>query len=182
MLGEFWKDKQQPDGRMTRCIECVKRSRSEKQERRSRGETVPRYSEEEIERRRQNAIQLHEEGRLGGAKFGKLGPIKRKARVTDALLDHFRQPAEAARVISVYDRNLRSRSPAIRQKAADKIVDLELKDEEVKAKLRGAGKGPEDMTPEELEEFLVQGLAAMLERGEVPIDLPEDAVQEIVGG
>jgi hypothetical protein len=179
LLGEFWKDKQQPDGRMTRCIQCVKDSREEKRLRRDRGEVVPRYSEEEIERRRQNAQQLHAEGRLGGAKFGRLGPLKRKARVTDAVLDHFRQAGETAKVISVYDRNLRSRNPAIRQKAADKILDLELKDEEVKAKLRGAGKGPEDMTPEELEEFLVQGLAAMIERGEAPIDLPEDAVSEV---
>jgi hypothetical protein len=61
---------------------------------------------------------------------------------------------------------------------------MEAADEELKAKQRGAGKRPEDMEPEELQELLEQGLAAMIERGEVnlPFDvaLPESSVQDIL--
>jgi len=40
-------------------------------------------TEEERERRRQNALELHAQGKLGGAEFGKLGGRPRKKRATE---------------------------------------------------------------------------------------------------
>lgn len=44
-------------------------------------------TEQEIERRRENAIQLHAEGRLGGAAYGRLGGRPRKPRAAEAIAE-----------------------------------------------------------------------------------------------
>lgn len=178
---EFWRDAKQPDGRMTRCIECVKAEREERRQRRAAGEVVPAVSEELRQVRSDRAKRLHEEGRLGGSAFGQLGGRPRKARVADVLLEHAReQPDLLTRAL---DANLRSKNKSQRMRALEFIAGLEQSDDKTRAALRGAGKLPEEMTMEELEELVTQALLAKTRAGEIDltgvITLSDDAVREM---
>lgn len=180
LTSAFWRDETQPDGRMSRCIDCVQRSRKERQQRRAEGEDVPVVSEELSRMRSDNAKRLHAEGRLGGSRFGKLGGRSRKTRLDETVLEHFRDRTEL--IVEAYESNLRSRDRTKRLRAANALMEIEREDDSRRRAARGSGKDPHDMDPEELEELIVQGLSAMIDSGEVDmsaITLPDSAVTEM---
>lgn len=182
LLSKYWKDPKEADGHQRYCAECVKRTRKERADRRASGEELPAISDERRQQMSENAKQLHAEGRLGGSKFGKLGGRPRKPRIADAVLEYFRDPSKLDLIIAAYESNLRSRNRSSRLKAAEAINALEFAEDKRSREARGAGKSPEEMTGEELQEFLEQGLAAMIESGDFDpntITLPDSAIQEV---
>lgn len=165
---------------MTRCITCVKAARRDRAERRSRGEEVPKYSEEERRVRSERAIQLHAEGKLGGPQPGAGRP--RKPRMTDAVLEHFQENLPL--VIRAIESNLRSKNKAQRERAAEFLITLEQTEDKRLRDARGAGKDPTQMTREELIELITQGMMAMIQGGDVDlmgqiVDLTDADVQEL---
>lgn len=165
----YWADGKSPDGLASRCIDCTKESRRARAEARRDGRPLPTVTEERRQELSERAHRLHQQGLLGGSAYGALGgrPRERKIRIVDAVVDHFRKDTMTDLVIRAYESNLRSNNKSNRLRAAEAIVSMESRDEELKAKLRGAGKRPEDMDPDELQEFLEQALVGMLERGEL---------------
>jgi hypothetical protein len=164
LLDEFWKDSKQPDGRMTRCIPCVKEERHERQERRARGEVVPAVSAEERKRRSERALALHKEGRFGGSEYGQLGGRPRKPSINEAIVEHFRE--RSGLVVRAVESALRSKSKSDRMRAVEFLSKAELSHDAALRDARGAGKTPEEMTEEELREFVAQALAARIEAGD----------------
>lgn len=142
-------------------------SRQQRAERRANGEVVPTITAEEREKRRQRMLQLHAEGRAGGSEFGKLGGRTRKPRITDALLEWARTDPIINLQVRAIEASLRSKVKSQRMRAVEFLSKLEQDEDKLKAAARGAGKGPDEMSAEELEEFVAQGLAAMIERGEL---------------
>lgn len=181
LIDEFWKDPKEPDGHQRYCAECVKRVRRERADRRASGEEIEPFSEERRKEMAENAKKLHAEGRLGGSTFGKLGGRPRKPRIADAVLEHFRESGKLDLIIQAYESNLRSRNRGQRLKAAEALSAMEFAEDKRQREARGSGKSPEEMTPDELQEFVAQGLAAMIESGELPMTLSEDAVREVAG-
>jgi hypothetical protein len=184
LTDEFWRDPKEPDGRQKRCSACVKERRRQRQEARAAGEEVPAFSEERRAELAARARDLHAEGRFGGSQFGKLGGRPRKARLADAVLEHFQDENKLKLVVAAYESALRSKDKRLRLKAATALNDLEQVEDRRQREARGSGKDPINMSPEELEEFLVQGLAGMIERGEIPtavdaLTLPDSAVKVI---
>lgn len=182
MHDEFWRDSKQPDGRMTRCIECVKADREERAQRRASGEVVPAVSEELRQQRSERAKRLNAEGRFGGAEFAKLAVHpSRRPRLADTLLDWAKENSHLA--VKALEANLRSKQKSQRMRALEFMAGLEQSDDKTKAALRGAGKSPEEMSLEELEELVTQGLRAKIESGEIDISsvitLADDQVQEM---
>ena len=178
----FWNDAGAPDGKMSRCPTCEKNARTERAAARAAGDTegavvdrtgrVVVYSEAERQRRSELAKRLHAEGRFGGAVIGaRGGQAITRHRITDAVLDHFRQPDEQKLVIDAYRSALKAKDKRLRMTAADKLLDREAKQDERLARDRGGAVDPAAMTHEELEEFVAQGLQAMIERGEIPADV-----------
>lgn len=167
LVEEFWADPKNLDGRSNRCIDCTKQAREERKQARIEGRPLPTITEERRQELSRQAKERHEMGLIGGSEYGKLGGRPRKVRLNDAVLNHFQQDDQTKLVIRAYESNLRSNSKVNRLRAAEALVAMETRDDELKAKLRGAGKKPEDMTQEELQELLEQGLAAMIERGEI---------------
>ena len=102
---------------MSRCPTCEKNARREAAERRASGEVegtvtangrVVHFSEAERERRRELAKRLHAEGRFGGAVVGaRGGQAVRRHRITDAVLDYFREPDKQQLVIKAFESNLK---------------------------------------------------------------------------
>lgn len=183
---EFWRDAAQPDGYMRKCVECVQARRDEIAAARARGEDVPRVSVEERKRRSEQAIRLHEEGRLGGSEFGRQGGIasgqaRRVPSISEGILEHFRQDSKFELVVRAFESNLRAQSHPARLAAAREIVRMDQASEEFKLKLLGQGKRPEDLTPEELQKILEEGLLKMLTRGGdlSALTLPDSAVREV---
>lgn len=193
LSSEFWADANQSDGRMATCIACTKRIRAERRAAKAQVKTKAKgvvestsrssFSEEERQRRSERAKRLNEEGRFGGAVFGAKGArAPRRARLQDAVLEHFRSDQSRVElVVHAYESNLRSRSHSEQLRAAEALRRMEMDEDKRLRDDRGGGKDPYEMTKAELEEFVAQGLKAMMERGELPIDLvlPESAVEEI---
>jgi hypothetical protein len=187
----FWADAGAPDGRMSRCPTCEKNARAVAQRERESGERVGtpdrngrvvHFSEEERQRRSELAKRLHAEGRFGGSAIGARGgqAIKRH-RISDAVLDHFRQADEQKLVIDAYRSALKGKNKHLRVRAADSIMKIDKETAEREFNARGSGLDPSGMPDDELMEFVAKGLEAMIERGEIPVDieLGEDAVQDI---
>lgn len=187
LRGEFWKDPKEPDGLQRRCASCVKAKRRERSQTRAAGEEVQAYSPERRADLAQRARDLHAQGKLGGSEFGKLGGRPRKPRIAEAVLEHFRDGKKMDLVIAAYEGALRSRNRSLRLRAAEALGNLEQVEDKRQRDARGSGRDPADLSPEELEEFLVQGIAAMIERGELTaeglagfdVDLPAEAVREL---
>jgi alkylated DNA nucleotide flippase Atl1 len=182
----FWRDASQSDGRMARCKECVYASREERRARREAGEELPRFSLEERKRRSDQAKQMHAEGRIGGSGYGSLGGRAgrpRRPRITEGVLEHFREDHNFQLIIRAFESNLRSNNKRDRLSAAKEIVSMDQRSEEIAAKLRGHGKSPDEMSPEELHELLEQGIMALIESGDVSLlpflQLPDGAAKEV---
>jgi hypothetical protein len=187
----FWADVNASDGHMSRCPSCEGLVRAERAKQRAAGELqgkpdrngrVVAYSEEERRRRSELAKRLHAEGRFSGRAIGAVGGrAPARHRVADAVLEHFRQPDQQALVIKAYESNLRSKSKPQRLRAAEAIMSREENADKRMMAERGGAVDPAAMTQEELEEFVRQGLEAMIARGEVPVDveLGEDAVRDV---
>jgi hypothetical protein len=188
----FWSDAGAPDGRMSRCPTCEKNARREAAERRASGEVAPvhatngrlmHFSDEERKRRSELAKRLHAEGRFGGAVIGQRGGTGvRRHRIADAVLDHFRQPDKQDLVIKAVESNLKGKNKTARLSAVREIRAMEKDQDERMARDRGGAVDPSGMTVEELEEFVVQGLQSMMERGEISladVELGEDSVQDV---
>lgn len=167
---------------MSRCPTCEKNARTERAAAKARGETdgatverggrVVVYSEAERERRSQVAKRLHAEGRFGGAVIGRNGGRSvHRHRITDAVLDHFRQPDEQQLVIKAFEGALKGKSKSLRLRAANDILRNEAQQDERLARDRGGSVDPAAMTQEELQEFVAQGLEAMIARGEISADV-----------
>lgn len=179
---------------MSRCPECEKQARKERAAARANGEVdgkpdrngrVVHFSEEERRRRSELAKRLHAEGRFGGAVIGANGgrAIQRH-RITDAVLEHFRQPEQQALVIKTLERAFKGKNKHLGLAAYRELRQTEEKAADRERADRGGAMDPASMPQAELEAFVAQ-LAAlymqeMIERGELPdIELGEDAVQEI---
>jgi len=176
---------------MTRCPTCEKNARRERAAQRASGVLegkpdrngrVVAFSEEERERRSELAKRLHAEGRFGGAVIGSRGGQGvRRHRIADAVLEHFRQDDKQDLVIKAYESNLKGKNKLARLQAANAVTSLEKQQDERMMRERGGAIDPAGMTQEELQEFVAQGLEAMIARGEIPVDvvLGDDAVQEL---
>jgi hypothetical protein len=176
---------------MSRCPTCEKEARAAAREARARGEVegkpdrngrVVHFSEAEIKRRSDLAKRLHAEGRFGGAVIGRTGgkAVKRH-RITDAVLEHFRQPDKQEMVIKAIESNLKGKNKQARLSAVREIRQMEEKQDERLARDRGGGPNPAEMPEHELKELAMQAIEAMIEAGELPVDieLGDEAVQEL---
>lgn len=190
-ITHYWSDAGAPDGRMSRCPECEKEARRARREARANGQVegkpdrngrVVAFSEEERKRRSELAKRLHAEGRFGGAVIGANGgKAVRRHRITDAVLDHFRQPDKQELVLKAIESNLKGKNKLARLSAVRELRQMEEKQDDRMRADRGGAIDPSVMTQEELQEFVAQGLEAMIERGEIAADivLGEDAVREV---
>lgn len=150
--------------------------------RRAEGDDLPAITEDRRREMAENAKRLHAEGRLGGSTFGRLGGRPRKPRIGEAVIDHFRGNSMLELVIQAYESNLRSRNRGQRLRAAEALNNLEQMEDKRLREARGSGKDPSDMQPEELQAFLEQGIAALIEEGEIDmtaLTLPESAIREV---
>jgi hypothetical protein len=184
----YWSDAGAADGRMSRCPKCETAARKQQAEAKARGELAGKpdrngrivaFSEEERQRRSLRAKQLHEKGLLGGAMNGaKGGRGVRRHRVTDAVLEHFRQPEKQELVINAFESALKGNSKALRLRAAESVMKV---DEKSAAQERINGADLASMHEDDLKELVMQGIEAMIERGELPVDieLGGDDVREI---
>jgi hypothetical protein len=156
---------------MSRCPTCEKKARKAAREAKANGEVEGQpdrngrevhFSPEERQRRSELAKRLHAEGRFGGA------------LITDAVLEHFREPAKQDLVIKAVESNLKGKNKPARLAAVRELRAMEEQQNERMRADRGGATDPAGMTQEELEEFVVQGLTAMVERGEIPADIVVD--------
>lgn len=190
-ITHFWSDAGAPDGRMSRCPKCEKQARQERAEAKARGEVegkpdrngrVVAFSEEERQRRSDLAKRMHAEGRFGGSVIGaRGGSAVRRHRITDAVLEHFRKPDKQDMVINAYESALKGKNKHLRLRAAEAVTRIDEKVAERERADRGGAVDPSGMTQEELQEFVAQGLQAMIARGELPVDveLDDDDVEEV---
>lgn len=166
---------------MSRCPSCEKEARATARAEREAGERngqpdrngrVVHFSEEERKRRSERAKKLHAEGRFGGAVVGRVGgQAARRHRIFDTVLEHFRQPAQVDLVIKAIESNLKGKNKVARLSAVRELRTAEEKQEERMRFDRGGAIDPAGMTQEELQEFVAQGLEAMIDRGEIPVDV-----------
>lgn len=180
----FWSDAGAPDGRMSRCPNCEKGARKAAREAKANGEIegqtdrngrAVHFSEEERQRRSELAKRLHAEGRFGGAVIGtRGGKAAKRHLITDAVLEYFRDPTKQELVIKAVESNLKGKNKLARLAAVREIRAMEEQQNERMRADRGGAMDPAGMTQEELEEFVVQGLTAMVERGEIPADIVVD--------
>jgi RNase P protein component len=189
-ITQFWSDVGAPDGRMSRCPDCEKTARRERAEAKAKGEIegvpdrngrVVHFSEEERKRRSELAKRLHAEGRFGGAVIGANGgKAVRRHRITDAILEHFRQPDQQDLILRAYESNLRAKNKASRLRAAEALAKLE---NEAEKRMLAERTSPdlEAMPDDELANFVQGALEQMIARGEIPADveLGPDDVREI---
>lgn len=191
-IAHFWSDAGAPDGRMSRCPTCEKNARRYNADAKANGELdgavqttngrVVHFSEAERKRRSELAKRLHAEGRFGGSVIGARGGAAiQRHRIADAVVDHFRQDDMQALVIRAFESNLKSKSKVARRQAANDVLRIERDQDDRLRADRGGVVDPSGMTQEELEAFVQQGLLAMMERGEIPVDivLDDDAAQDV---
>jgi hypothetical protein len=178
---------------MSRCPVCEKQARQERAEARARGEVegkpdrngrVVAFSEEERKRRSELAKRLHAEGRFGGAVIGANGGrAVRRHRLTDTVLEHFRQDDQQGMVIKAIESALKGKNKPLRARTAFDILRLDEKVAERERADRGGAVDPAGMTAEELQAFVVQGIESMIASGEIElsdvIDLPDEDVREV---
>jgi hypothetical protein len=184
----FWLDANAPDGHMSRCIACEKEAREQAKEAKAAGERGEDpgkrgyFSPEERERRSALARRMHAEGRFGGALIGRAGgSAPRRRRITDAVLEHFRQPDEQELIIQTIRKALKGKNRNLGSRVAFQLLATEEKVAERERADRGGVFDPDSKTDDELREFLEQAFATMIARGEMPVDLElsDDAVQDI---
>lgn len=184
----YWSDAGAPDGRMSRCPKCEKEARAAAREAKARGEVegkpdrngrVVVFTDEERQRRSDLAKRLHAEGRFGGAVIGANGgkAISRH-RITDAVLEHFRQPEKQELVIKAVEGALKGKNKNLRLAAYRELRVTEEKQVERERADRGGAVDPASLNDDELRELVAQAVATMIDSGEI-IDLGDDSVQEI---
>jgi RNase P protein component len=175
---------------MSRCPQCEKEARAARKEAKANGEVegkpdrngrVVVFTEEERRRRSEMAKTLHAEGRFGGAVIGANGgKAVRRHRITDAILEHFRQPDQQDLILRAYESNLRAKNKASRLRAAEALAKLE---NEAEKRMLAERTSPdlEAMPDDELANFVQGALEQMIARGEIPADveLGPDDVREI---
>jgi hypothetical protein len=177
---------------MSRCPTCEKNARRNNAEARAAGELdgavetangrVVHFSEAERQRRSELAKRLHAEGRFGGSVIGaRGGKAVNRHRLSDAVLDHFRQPDEQRLVVDAYRSALKGKNKHLRVRAADSLMRLDKDTAERERADRGGAVDPASMPEDELLELVQQGIEAMIARGEIPVDvvLGDDAVQDV---
>lgn len=160
---------------MTTCVACTKEIRRTKAEKRAQGvlEGQPDkrgrvLSDDERERRSSDLKRRHASGELDAVANGRKGGASNyRTRIVDHLLNRNREPDRLDLIDRAYERGLRSRNQGARQKAADALVAMEMAANKNAREDRGAGKSPDEMTPEELKEVVRQGIEGMLRRGEI---------------
>lgn len=187
-LDHFWKNAGAPDGRMNQCVECTKETRRQKAALRAQGKLQGQpdragrvLTDEERKRRSDDLKARHARGELDAAANGRKGGSSNyRTRIAQSVLARFREDDGLDLIITAYERSLRSKSVPQRLKAAEALVAMEAGDDKRQREDRGAGKRPEDLTPDELREVVRQGIEGMLLRGEINlsdlagvIDLPE---------
>ena len=183
-ITQYWSDAGASDGRMSRCPTCEKAARAERREAKANGETgepdrngrIVHFSEEERRRRSELAKRLHAEGRFGGAVIGADGgrAVKRH-RIADAVVEHFRQPAQQELVIKALEGAFKGKNKHLRLAAYRELRQTEEKVDDRMRADRGGAIDPAGMTLEELEAFVVQGVQSLIESGELPPDVVIDA-------
>lgn len=175
---------------MSRCTICERNVRSARAEEKENGADpgqpdrngrLVSFSEEERKRRSELAKRLHAEGRFGGSVVGaRGGRAVNRHRITDAVLDHFRQPDKQDMVINALERALKGKNKHLGLAAYRELRTTEEKAIERERADRGGAVDPHAMTDDALEEFVAQGIEAIIARGELPdIVLGDDAVQDV---
>jgi hypothetical protein len=191
-ITHFWSDAGAADGRMSRCPTCEKNARRASAEARANGQLegavetrngrVVHFSEEERRRRSERAKELHAQGRFGGRAIGaRGGQAVNRHRITDAVVDHFRQPGEKQLIIDTIRKALKGKNKHLGSRVAFDLLRMEERVAERERAERGGAVNPSDMPDDELVALVEQGITAMIERGEIPVDLVlgEDQVQDV---
>jgi len=154
------------------------------------GKKKRNLSPETRQRLSEAAKQRHAEGRLGGAKFGRMGGRPRKERAASHVAEEARK--EARRIVQVFkDATDESQPISVRLKAAQAWIEIEREDD--KLTLQEETADAKQMSREELiaavREKMSSGTAAAIIRkaleednGSVVapdvIDIPEDDIEE----
>lgn len=175
---EFYNDRSQADGKSRRCIACVKAARN-KSTSPIAGEAGLQISDEERQRRSELATRLHAEGKLGGSENGKKGGRPRAKSITEAVIEEFRDDVEP--VISALKVGLRSESDSTRVRAVQVLTNLEQQMEDRLLKARGGGKPLEEMSREELQATILEGVRRLQEQGRLDQGDAVDVEHEELG-
>jgi hypothetical protein len=163
---------------MARCPVCETKARKKNAAERAAGERegkpdrngrIVHFSDEERQRRSELAKRLRAEGKFGGAAVGRLGgqSISRH-RITDSVLENFRQPEKQDLVIKAIESALKSKSKALRLRAAESVMRTEAQQDERMSRDRGGAVDPSSLNDEQLLELVAQGVEALLASGDVP--------------
>lgn len=99
---------------------------------------MPEYTPEERERRRKNALELHKQGKFGGAQPGSgRPPTKRRAaqKVAEAAEQNAQSIIEAFKAgVAAEDANGRINPPSVRVQAAREWITVERQERELSLK------------------------------------------------
>lgn len=120
-------------------------------------------TDEERQRRRERAIQLHKEGRLGGSKYGKQGGRPRKVRASEIVAQAAQEHADE--IVKAMRDGLRAKQPSIRLQAARQWLEVESKEHDLKVK---EDRALEQLSTEELVEAVAERFARLAATGAIP--------------
>lgn len=173
---EFYNDARAKDGKMSRCITCVKESR-----RASAPENGSSLSEEERRRRSEQAARQHAEGSLGSGAVAKKAtePERISGSIADWLLDQLRGE-NAHDMLKAIRKGLRSSQSNIALRALENIINMERGQAELQLK-SSRHKPLENMSRDELVEAIAEGLSILAEKGDLPASVIEGTFTDITG-
>lgn len=125
----------------------------------------PKYTitDEERQRRRDRALQLHKEGRLGGSKYGKQGGRPKKIRASEIVAQQAQEHADE--IVKAMRDGLRAKQPSIRLQAARQWLEVESKEYDLKVK---EDRALEQLSTEELVEAIAERFARLSDTGSIP--------------
>lgn len=140
-------------------------------------------SEEEREARRQRAIELHAQGKFGGAEFGRLGGRPRKPSITEQVAEKLREKSSevAAAIIDGLDED---NAPTVRLQAARQALEVEALDDRRRASEEREFERLSDPALAKLVGEMLSGLkdAGAIDQLFVDAEAEEISDAEVVGG
>lgn len=137
-------------------------------------------SEEERERRSALARRLHQEGRFGGAEYGKLGGRPRKKRASEIVADEAKENAQ--KIVNAFlDALDEEKHIDTRVRAAKQWIEIEQREEALQMEEE---KSLEGLRRDQLVRMTVEKLSKLAERGVLPqqvLHVIEGEAEEVQG-